>query len=158
MTPTQHIDWPTNEHLKALIEIDEGKRQLCYDDATGRTISKLSSGGKVTVGVGRNLSDVGLSADEIRYLLTNDIERVCTDLDTRLKWWREQPEHIQYVLINMCFNLGIGGLVGFKNTLYMIKQGQYEEAASNMKHSLWHTQVGDRAVRLEAIVEGDGKW
>lgn len=153
-----HVDWPTNERLKYLLEIDEGNRSLCYDDTTGKTISKLSSGGYVTVGVGRNLSQVGLSTEEIRYLLTNDIERVCNDLDTKLSWWRNHPEHIQYVLINMCFNLGINGLLKFQNTLSLIKQGRYEEAASNMKHSLWHTQVGNRAIRLETIVEGNGKW
>lgn len=153
------IDWLSNEQLKNRLETDESNRKLPYDDATGRTLRIITNtGGKVTIGIGRNLSDVGLSTEEVRYLLTNDIERVCNDLDAKLPWWRKHPEHVQYVLINMCFNLGINGLCKFQTTLNFIKSGQYEEAASNLKHTLWHTQVGSRAIRLEDALEGDGSW
>lgn len=48
--------------------------------------------GKITVGVERNVVDAGLSADEIGYLLRNDIERCRCDLDKVLPWWRKLSE------------------------------------------------------------------
>lgn len=52
------------------------------------------------------------------------------------------------VLINMAFNMGLKGLLSFKNTLAFIKAKNYVHAAQNMKLSLWYTQVGNRAKEL----------
>lgn len=52
------------------------------------------------------------------------------------------------VLVNMCFNLGISGLLGFKNTLAFIGAGDFERAANNMLASKWAKQVGLRAIEL----------
>ena len=52
------------------------------------------------------------------------------------------------MLADMCFNLGINRLLGFKNTLAAIKAGDYEAAADGMLASMWAKQVGKRAHRL----------
>lgn len=124
--------------LAKQLKIDEGLKDKPYLDTVG----------KLTIGVGRNLYDVGLSPDEIQYLLGNDIKRVEGDLDVALPWWRDMTEARQQVLANMCFNLGVGGLLGFKNTLAAMKAGRYEEAATGMRQSLWARQVGERSERL----------
>lgn len=124
--------------LAKQLTIDEGLKDKPYLDTVG----------KLTIGVGRNLHDVGLSPDEIQYLLGNDIKRVEGDLDVALPWWRDMTEARQQVLANMCFNLGVGGLLGFKNTLAAMKAGRYEEAATGMRQSLWARQVGERSERL----------
>lgn len=130
------------ETLIADLRRDEGERLKPYKDTVG----------KLTIGVGRNLDDVGLSADESAYLLSNDIKRVYSDLDRSLPWWRSMSVNRQRVLANMCFNLGLGKLLGFKNTLAFMKAGQYEKAASGMLNSLWATQVKGRADRLAALM------
>lgn len=54
----------------------------------------------------------------------------------------------QHALVNMLFNLGKGGLLGFKNTLALIKAHKWIEAANNARKSLWFKQVGKRAIRI----------
>lgn len=68
-----------------------------------------------------------------------------------LIWQRKlmDLDHVRkMVLMDMIFNLGMGGLLKFKNTLRFIEQGNYEQAADNMLQSKWATQVGERAKTL----------
>jgi len=122
--------------------IDEGKRQFPYVDTVGKT----------SIGVGRNLTDRGLSDDEIAYLLSNDLKIVERDLDTRITWWRGMCDARQNVLANMCFNMGLPTLLTFKNTLQAMRDGRYADAADGMLASRWAQQVGQRAVRLSKMM------
>jgi lysozyme len=109
--------------------------------------------GKLTIGVGRNLDDVGISASEAMLLLEHDINRVIAKLSYHLPWWSSLTDNRQRVLANMAFNLGIDGLLKFKNTLSYIQNGNYSEAAKAMLESKWAKQVGERAVRLSKMME-----
>lgn len=112
----------------------------------------LDTVGKTTIGVGRNLDDVGITEEEARYLLANDIARVRADLDRKLPWWRTLDPVRQRVLEDMCFNLGIVGLRGFKNTLAAVQDGRFRDAAKGMLASKWARQVGQRAVTLSDMM------
>jgi lysozyme len=125
---------------------EEGYRKKPYVDTVG----------KVSIGVGRNLTDKGLSVPEIELLLNNDITETEALLDARLPWWRKLDDGRQMVLMDMAFNMG-GKLFTFVNTLAAIKRGDWAAAAAGMKQSKWAQQVGDRAVTLARIMEqGDG--
>lgn len=124
------------------LKLHEGVRDRPYKDSVG----------KLTIGVGRNLTDKGLKPKEIEYLLMNDIMECIDDLNKYLPWWRQLNEVRQRVLMDMCFNLGIGGLLGFKNTLAFIQSGDYEQASQNMLLSKWAGQVGQRARRLSEMI------
>lgn len=128
--------------LAAQLEIDEGKRKRVYTDTVG----------KLTVGIGRNISDRDFSEDEIALLLKNDISIVAQELDARLPWWRQMNDERQNVLANMAFNLGISRLLGFVNTLALMKAGRFDAAAAEMLNSTWARQVGNRAMRLAAVM------
>ena len=108
--------------------------------------------GKLTIGIGRNLADRGISEEEALFLLENDIEMCVADLNKALPWWTTLSEARQHVLLDMCFNLGIGRLLGFKNTLVAVRDGNYEKAARGMLASLWAKQVGRRAFRLATMM------
>lgn len=108
--------------------------------------------GKLTIGYGRNLEDRGISTEEAEMLLHNDIHNCINQLDVRLPWWKDQPEPVREVLINMCFNLGIGGLLGFRKTLSLLESKEYEKAAKEMLDSRWARQVGRRALELSEII------
>ncbi len=112
----------------------------------------LDSVGKLTIGTGRNLEDVGISLDENDYLLMNDIYRVARELDQQLPWWRELDSVRQRVLMNMGFNLGVTNLLGFKRTLPFVQSGRYDAAATEMLVSQWANQVKQRAVRLAQMM------
>lgn len=103
--------------------------------------------GKLTIGVGRNLEDKGISHDEAMILLRNDIAEVTAQLE-RFDWFRTLGPVRRKVLIDMCFNLGMAGLMGFKQMIGHLEVGAYVNAAEEMKNSKWYHQVGTRAYRL----------
>lgn len=133
------FDMPT---LLAELKRDEGVRLKPYTDTVG----------KLTIGVGRNLSDVGISDDECTSMLENDIARTAASLDAKLPWWRDLDPVRQRVILNMCFNMGIAGLMTFVNTLAFVKSGNWSAAANGMLASKWATQVGARAQRLAQMM------
>jgi len=108
--------------------------------------------GKNTIGVGRNLDDVGLSDEEIMCLLSNDIRRCKNDLNRNFEWFPELNEVRQMALIDMCFNLGISRLKRFKNMIAALSMGDYGKAADEAKDSAWYDQVGSRAVEVCAMI------
>ncbi len=116
---------------------DEGERFKPYFDTVG----------KITIGVGRNLTDGGISQSECEILLQNDIARTLRWLDRNLPWWRTLDTVRQRVLINMAFNLG-GNLLTFVHTLDAMQRNYYAAAANGMLASKWANQVGQRALRL----------
>ena len=129
--------------LVAELTRDEGLRLKPYLDTVG----------KLTIGIGRNLTDVGISEDEAQYLLRNDIAAAERLLDTNVGWWRRMDPDRQRVLINMAFNLG-PGLLEFHQTLYYIAIGDYASAADQRMLSKWAQQVGPRAKRLADRMRG----
>jgi lysozyme len=133
------------DKLAAQLTVDEGCIDHVYADSLGY----------LTIGVGRLIDGRKggkLSGDEIAYLLKNDIAEVEAELDKRLPWWRRMSESRQRVLANMRFNLGMDGLLGFRNTLKAMEEGRYDDAAEGMMNSKWAGQVGDRAKRLAGIM------
>lgn len=121
---------------------DEGMRLKPYTDTVG----------KLTIGVGRNLTDRGLSQDEALYLLTNDIRNVQRGLADRFPWYLHLDDVRKMVVESMTFNMGIEGFTQFKNTIGHIQAGEYEKAADEMLASKWASQVGARATRLSNMM------
>lgn len=129
--------------------------QLIQDEGV-RLKPYRCTAGKLTIGVGRNLDDVGITDTEAFALLDNDIDRVVAQCCTHIPWFSKAPEEVQQVLANMAFNLGIVGLLQFKATLGWLQVAQYKKAADAMLDSKWATQVGARAVRLARRIEALG--
>jgi len=112
------------------------------------------SANMITVGVGRNIDPnggIGLSDDEIDYLLKNDIERCRQELDT-LSWFADLDPVRQDALINLCFNLGFTRLLGFKNAMSAMAVGDYDTAADEFLDSRWAIQVGMRAIEVTDMI------
>jgi lysozyme len=130
-----------NPHIEAHLVRDEGLRLKPYRDTVG----------KLTVGVGRNLDDVGITEEEALHLLRNDIARVAQECQ-QFPWFGALDDVRQAVVLNMVFNLGITKFKGFHNTITSIARADYEDAASRMLQSRWANQVGNRAVRLAEMM------
>jgi lysozyme len=135
------------DHLRQQLHRDEGLRLMPYTDTVG----------KLTIGVGRNLTDRGISDDEAQYLLDNDIAICIGELRSAYPWFDRLDEARQGVLVNMCFNLGMPKLAKFGTTLGLVRTGKYPQAAVAMLQSKWAQQVGNRAVRLAEQMR-DGVW
>lgn len=154
----------SDDPLKSMLIRHEGQIKgergfhFPYDDKTGARFEQGDTLiGKMTLGIGRNITDVGLSDEEAMYLLTNDIERVRCELDKSLPWWNKLGECREAVMVSLCFNLGINKLLKFHTTLNLIESGKYAEAADNLMTTLWAQQVGPRAVELTTMLR-TGKW
>lgn len=133
------------------LNINELAAQLAIDEDL-RLKPYRCTAGKLTIGVGRNLDDVGISKDEALFLLANDINHACDQLDAKLPWWRSMSERRMQALANLCFNLGISTLLTFKNSLALLQSAQYERAADAFMQSKWAKQVGARAVRVTTMI------
>lgn len=119
-----------------------------------RTHAYKCSENKITVGVGRNLDEnggIGLSQDEIDYLLKNDIERCRYELDT-FSWFSDLDSVRQDAMINLCFNLGMTRLLSFRKAMAAMAIGDYTTAANEFMDSKWATQVGSRADEVTEMI------
>ena len=110
---------------------------------------------KITIGVGRNIDPtggLGLSQDEIDYLLTNDIKRVTAELDKAFPWFSVLDEVRRYALIDLCFNLGLTRLKLFRLALGAMENQDYETASKEFLDSNWAKQVGTRAITITDMI------
>jgi len=136
---------------------DEGYKYEIYLDHLGYP----------TMGVGHLIlesdeehgKEVGTAISEQRIMecLHADIDIVCKELDRGLSWWRGLSDNHRRVLANMCFNLGLPRLSGFKKFLAAMEEGDMDTAAEEMMDSKWATQVGDRAKRLQIRVKQENQ-
>lgn len=109
--------------------------------------------GKLTIGVGRNLDDLGLTENEARYLLENDLGRIRCELDDALPWWRALDDPRQTVLLNMTFNLGLTRLMGFQKFLHALAHGEYLTAAAELIDSEAARTLPRRYKELAALMQ-----
>ncbi len=117
-----------------------------------RLKSYICPAGKVTIGVGRNIQDVGISRDEAIIMLDNDIKRCYTQLSDRYPWFYPLDSVRQEVLVNMVFNMGIGAFSKFHNLIAFMSSERYMQAAIEMIDSKWAEQVGSRAKELAEMM------
>jgi lysozyme len=110
---------------------------------------------KLTIGYGRNLDDNGISQAEADFMFDNDFNRCEREL-AGCSWYRDQPEGVQDALMNMCFNLGLPRLKGFKRMIAALQAKNYTVAAQEALDSKWATQVGQRAKDV-AVMLREGK-
>lgn len=126
------------DRLRSLLLKHEG---LCLKPYT-------DSAGKLSIGCGRNLTDVGLTEQEALYLLDNDMARSVTYCREAFQWFNGLCDARQNVVASMVFNLGAHGFSEFKKLIAAIDGKNYDEAANQMLSSHWASQVGKRAVEL----------
>lgn len=125
---------------------EEGYRRSAYADHLGY----------LTIGIGRMIDGRlggGITPDEAKYLLANDIKRVEDNLDVYIPWWRTLDQARRLVLTSMAFQMGVNGLLKFTNTLADVQAGRYADASVRMMQSKWAKQTPKRAARLARVME-----
>lgn len=110
--------------------------------------------GKLTIGYGRNLEDNGITEEEAHFLLMNDLKKSWDECCKAFSWISKMDKIRQGVIVELCFNMGLGRLKGFKKMLAACERGDYETASVEMLDSLWARQVGQRAKTLADIMKG----
>ena len=122
---------------RVFVEWAEGRRNFPYEDSVG----------KLTIGVGRNLEDRGLSDDEVNLLLSNDQE-IAHNEAKKLGFFDSLDPTRQMIIMDMVFNMGLPRFKGFVATIAALEAKDYKVAAAEMQNSRWFRQTGRRAQRL----------
>lgn len=129
---------------------DEGEKLSAYQDHLGFW----------TIGVGI-LIDArkggGLLPEESEFIFNNRLRLINKELELRLPWVKKLDPARRGVLVNMAFQMGFNGLLGFKNTLALIERGEYAKASHEMLGSKWAQQTPARANRLSVQMR-TGEW
>lgn len=126
---------------KRLIE-EEGKKHFPY----------TCSANRLTIGVGRNIQDRGISDITIDQMLEEDIDICLGELRQNLSWFDNAPSGIQDVLIDLAFNMGVPKLLMFSKTLEYIRTSQYKKAGDELLRSRYATTVPARAGRNADLI------
>ena len=138
---------PIDERLKDMLIEHEGLRFKPYHCPAG----------KLTIGVGRNLEDNGISRDEALMMLENDVLQAFGELAANIDMFTRLSYVRQSVLIDMCFNLGLTKFLRFKKMIAAVEKFDFETAAREMLNSKWAKQVGNRAYKLSEMMK-TGEW
>lgn len=114
------------------------------------------SAGKLTIGYGRNIEDIGISKEEAYMMFESDFNRAMEDAKKLCEAFNINYRHLSesrfYVLTDMMFNLGYDRLSKFKKMLTALSKSDYDSAAKEMLDSKWAKQVGKRATFLESLM------
>lgn len=161
------LDMPgdlTVENIKGTIA-EEGLRNKVYVDSTGnRTVGigfNMESNGAKTfwkdAGLTTKFEDVyngkaTLSEEDAIKLFNVTKQHAITNASKLVNNWDKLGEHRQAALADMVFQMGVAGVKGFKNSLKLIEQGRFQEAAQNLMKSKWAQQTPARAARVAEMI------
>ena len=126
----------------------EGYREKVYNDHLGNP----------TIGYGFLVSSLRLDRETCDIILKQIVSRNVEEIKKSLPWFDEAHEDVQGVIIEMSYQLGIGGLLSFKNTLKFMKNKNWTLAAEGMRNSRWHSQTPKRCESLADIIESQNSW
>ena len=138
---THSPDYAALTVAEGLIRRHEGVRYKPY----------RCTAGKLTIGVGRNLEDVGVSKDEVELMLANDIAACSTDLGA-FYWWAPLSPNRKAALLDLRFCVGPGGFRAFRKMIAAIESQDWEEAGRQILDSKFAKQTGQRARDLSDLL------
>lgn len=135
----------------ARLKMDEGCRLAAYQDTRG--IWTIGYGSTCDVRPGDEWTQVQADTQ-----LMVDVQSAEARLSADLPWFAALDPVRQDVLVNIAFNVGVHGLLGWPTTLSYFRAGAWESAAHALEtEGAWDRQVGARAERLAAATL-NGHW
>lgn len=130
---------------KRLIEF-EGLRLMPY----------RCTSNKLTIGVGRNIEDRGISVETAMQMLREDLELVIDELKRAIPGFEKMPESVQEALVDLAFNMGTPTLLTFKRALRALQAQEWDNAADEILSSRYANQVGRRAEIIADMIRFGG--
>ena len=137
MTPDEY------QKVRQLVMKHEGFRGTVYTDMTGNP----------TIGYGHNLRAKSITPFAGGVILDDDLEWFIENLPHKLPFFNDLDSARQAVLIDMAYNLGMNGLLGFKEMLDAMEAKDFDKAADALQNSAWYSQVHSRALDDQAILK-----
>ena len=114
----------------------------------------VDSVGKITIGIGYNLTDRGIDDEWINARYLKDVNYFYDQLSSQFGWYQDLTHDRQIVLIDMAF-MGWKKFLTFNKMLHALLHHDYKQAAYEMLNSKWAEQVNGRATTLaQAMLTG----
>ena len=141
-----------NNTLRERVRLHEGYRDHVY----------LDSLGKKTVGIGHLCvedfweEDKKYDEDFLLDIFEQDLVEACNNAEQLIEERcpdNSLPLDIQHVIVEMVYQLGIGGVGKFNNMWTALNDADYYTASQEMQDSRWHKQTKKRCESLAKIVE-----
>jgi lysozyme len=143
-------------NISEMLEVEEGlecKPYLCSEDYA-------------TVGIGWRIGSKGQSLSDFENINICKaaayaqcefmVGGITVELSNKLEFFNELSEARQAVLISMAYQMGLSGLLKFKNMLAAIETQRWNDAAHEGLDSRWATQTPERAERqMRTLLLGD---
>ena len=132
--------------MKNLIENikeSEGFVEHVYNDSLGIP----------TIGYGFAIKDLILDEDIAEEILLRKVKALALRVQNKFDWFNTAPDIIKEVVIDMCYQLGLGGFSKFKKTISYLEKENYQAASVEMLDSKWAKQTPNRAIKLSNIVK-----
>lgn len=145
------------QRLLVQLKIEEGCPPVTYLDTKGILTGGLGHNLEAKPARGFEKVNVPVSAKQAEEWYASDLEEVISGLNKHLPWWKNLDDVRQNALADMTWNMGIGGVLTFKNTLRLIQAGDWFGAAANIKSSQYAREVGRRASRVAGMI-AYGTW
>ena len=130
--------------LTESIKKHEGYVGIVYKDSLGID----------TIGYGFAIKDLELDEDICEIILERKLKELETRVNLKFKWFMYMPQEIKDVIMEMCYQLGVGGFSKFRKTIAFLQDKKWAEASEEMLDSLWAKQTPSRAKSLSDIVKG----
>ena len=110
-----------------------------------------------TIGYGHNLRDKPITKKAADQIFLDDLMDVQLEVMHVFPWYADLTTPRQWVILDMCFNVGLGGLKKFEKFLKAVELGNYDTAADEMLDSLWAKQIKSRAMELAQMMRGSAE-
>jgi len=134
------------------MNIQRLRKQLISHEGIEYKLYKCTSD-KWTIGVGKNLSDRGISHATAMQMLDEDIDICINELQQTVSYWNDLPSRVKEALINLCFNMGIKRLMAFKKMFGFLREGNWLSASVELLDSRYADQVGLRSQEVANMIK-----
>ena len=126
------------------IKAHEGYEPMVYQCTEGHD----------TIGVGFKVADLFLSEKVCDLILEEILNDLIPRIERKLSWFRYAQDEVKLVIVNMCYQMGLSGVLKFKRALTAMEIKNWEMAATEMLDSLWARQTSRRANELADLIRG----
>ncbi|WP_428897701.1 lysozyme [Parelusimicrobium proximum] len=137
------------------MSFEEVKRRIISEEGERLKLYKCPAG-KLTIGIGHNIEDNGISHAVSEMMFKEDLAEAASAAKKIFLNFAEYSEVKQYILIDMAFNMGERRLRGFKKMIAAMERYDYESVAKEMLDSKWAKQVPSRVQRLVNMMLQEG--
>jgi lysozyme len=93
-----------------------------------------------------------ITYDESKHIVQGRIASIRKSILANREHLLNCPDEVLNVLTEMAFQMGIAGLMNFKNTLSALENEDYITASEEMLDSKWAIQTPERAKQMSNII------